>query len=308
MKLLLVHLVRRHNGPAPLERFLDSYREHTHGIDHELLLALKGFAAPEDADASIQVARARGLDPAHVLLPDDGLDLTAYARVVSAVAADRYCFTNSFSRILAPGWLAHLDQALDDPAVHVAGATGSWASHQDYRRYHLHLRSGYAGVFTDREQTRQGFLELTRRHVPGKRDYGRAAFKLAALVELIRDRGVYGPFPSPHLRTNAFAARRELLEALELPRIRGKRDAYRWESGTSGFTQRVLDSGGRAVAVGRDGALYDPDAWDRSATLWSGAQENLLVADNQTDDYDQSSPAVQKLLSALAWGRPVQSH
>ncbi|MGZ4351308.1 MAG: hypothetical protein ACXVRX_12400, partial [Solirubrobacteraceae bacterium] len=75
-----------------------------------------------------------------------------------------------------------------------------------------------------------------------------------------------------------------------------------------GFTQRVLDSGGRAVAVGRDGALYDPDAWDRSATLWSGAQENLLVADNQTDDYDQSSPAVQKLLSALAWGRPVQSH
>jgi hypothetical protein len=189
--------------------------------------------------------------------------------------------------------------------VHVAGATGSWASHQDYRRYHLHLPSGYATVFPGREAARQGFLELSRRHVPDKRDHGRAAFKLAAAVDLVRDRGAFGPFPSPHLRTNAFAARRELLEALQLPRIRSKHDAYRWESGRSGFTQRVLDSGGRVVVVGRDGALYDPEQWDESATLWSADQDNLLVADNQTDDYAQSGPAVRGLLSALAWGRAV---
>ncbi len=304
MKLLLVHLVRRHNGPSPLERFLDSYVAHPPGVDHELLLAVKGFETPADAEPSLMAARSRGLDPGHIHLPDDGMDLTAYARVVSAVPADRYCFTNSYSRALADDWLAHLGRALDDPGVHAAGATGSWTSHQDFRRYHLHLSSAYAGVFTGREPTRQGFLELTRRHVPGKRDYGRLAFKLAAALDMARDRGAYGPFPLPHLRTNAFAARRELLTALDLPRIRSKRDAYRWESGSSGFTQRVLSSGGRVVVVGRDGSLYDPDAWDRSATFWSGDQENLLVADNQTDDYAQAAPDGRRLLSLLAWGTP----
>jgi hypothetical protein len=302
VKLVLVHLVRRHNGPAPLERFLESYAAHAPGTDHELLLALKGFDTPTDVDAPVAAARARGLDPRHIILPDDGLDLTAYVRVVSAVRADRYCFTNSYSRALADGWLAHLNRALDDPHVHVAGATGSWASHQDYRRYHLHLPSGYAGVFTDRERTRQGFLELARQHAPEKRDHGRLAFKLAAAVDMVRDRGAFGRFPVPHLRTNAFAARRELLAELDLPRIRGKRDAYRWESGTAGFTRRVLDSGGRVAVVGRDGSLHDPGGWDRSRTFWSGGQENLLVADNQTEDYAQAGADGRRLLSALAWG------
>jgi hypothetical protein len=302
MKLLLVHLVRRHNGPEPLERFLDAYAAHRPGADHELLLAFKGFAVLGEVDCLLAAARARGLGPEHILLPDDGLDLTAYARIVRAVPADCYCFTNSHSRPLADDWLALLFRALDRPAVEVAGATGSWASHQDYRRYHLHLPSGYASLFPGREETRQGFLELARRRVPGKRDYGRLAFKLGAAVDMVRDRGAFGPFPSPHLRTNAFAASRELLASLELPHIRTKRDAYRWESGTSGFTQRVLDSGGRVVVVGRNGSLYDPPGWDRSRTFWSGAQENLLVADNQTEDYSLSSPRVRRLLSALAWG------
>lgn len=223
MKLLLVHLVRRHNGPAPLERFLDSYMTHPAGVAHELVLAVKGFGSPADAEPSLQAARGRGLDPGHIHLPDDGMDLTAYARIVSAVPADRYCFTNSYSRPLADGWLAQLSRALDDPAIHVAGATGSWTSHQDFRRYHLHLPSAYAGVFTGREATRQGFLALTRRHVPGKRDYGRVAFKLAAAVDMARDRGAYGPFPLPHLRTNAFAAHRGLLTALASPHPRQAR-------------------------------------------------------------------------------------
>jgi hypothetical protein len=304
VKLVLVHLVRRHNGLAPLERFLDSYLAHAPRADHELLLALKGFDTRADADASLAAARVRGLDPGHILLPDDGLDLTAYARVVAAVEADRYCFTNSYSQALAAGWLAHLDRALDEPGVQVAGATGSWASHQDYRRYHLHLPSGYANVFTDRESTRQAFLELTRRHVPAKRDYGRLAFKLAAALDMARDRGAYASFPLPHLRTNAFAASRGLLATLDLPRIRSKRDAYRWESGTSGFTQRALKSGARVVVVGRDGSLYDPGRWDVSRTFWSGAQENLLVADNQTEDYEHAGADGRRVLSALAWGSP----
>ncbi len=197
MKLLLVHLVRRHNGPSPLERFLDSYVAHAPGVEHELLLALKGFDTPADAEPSLMAARSRGLDPGHIHLPDDGMDLTAYARVVSAVPAERYCFVNSYSRAVADSWLSHLSSALDQPGVGLAGATGSWASHQDFRRYQLGLRSGYDDVFEGREAARLGFLTLARQRNPTKRDNGRLAFKAIAALDMVRDRNAFDPFPAP---------------------------------------------------------------------------------------------------------------
>jgi len=303
MKTLLVHLIRGQNGPTPVRRFLESYVAHPAGAEHELVLALKGFPSEQDAFRCLAAARGHGLDPDHMILPDDGLDLTAYARAVSRRPADRYCFVNSFSRILADDWLGHLGRALDAPGVQLAGATGSWASHQDYRRYHLGLHSGYDEVFDDREQTRLGFLALTRQHNPGKRDLGRLPFKLAAAADMIRDRRAFEPFPSAHLRTNAFIASARLMIALRFPQIRTKQAAYRLEGGTTGLTRRVIDGGGRVVVVDRHGALYDVNAWDRSHTFWAGAQQNLLVADNQTDDYAQAGDAGRRLLTALAWGR-----
>jgi hypothetical protein len=306
VKLLLVHLVRRHNGPAPLKRFLESYTAHPPGADHELLLALKGFDAPPDAEPSLAAARSRGLDPGHIYLPDDGMDLTAYARVVSAVPAERYCFVNSFSRVLADRWLGQLSAALDQPGVALAGATGSWASHQDFRRYQLHLRSGYDDVFEGREATRLGFLTLARQRTPTKRDNGRLAFKAIAALDMVRDRNAFDPFPAPHLRTNAFIAERGLMVELGVPRIRRKRDAYRLESGPASFTRRVEDLGARAVVVGRDGSLYDSPHWHESITFWQGTQQNMLVADNQTDDYANAEPRVRQLLSQFAWGSRAQ--
>ena len=168
---------------------------HPPGVDHELLLAVKGFDTPADAEPSLTSARNRGLDPGHIHLPDDGMDLTAYARVVSAVPAERYCFVNSYSRAVADSWLSHLSSALEQPGVGLAGATGSWASHQDFRRYQLGLRSGYDDVFEGREAARLGFLTLARQRNPTKRDNGRLAFKAIAALDMVRDRNTFDPFP-----------------------------------------------------------------------------------------------------------------
>lgn len=306
MKLVLVHLIRRHNGPAPLERFLESYVAHPPGVTHDLMLAVKGFDAPGGAEPSLAAARARGLDAGHIHLPDDGMDLTAYARVVSAVPADRYCFTNSFSRAVCDGWLGHLSAALDRPGVALAGATGSWASHQDFRRYQLHLQSGYDTVLEGRERARLGFLALARQRNPDKPDRGRAAFKAIAALDMLRDRGAFDPFPSAHLRTNAFVASRDLMVQLGIPRIRRKRDAYRLESGPASFTRRAQDLGARVVVAGRNGAVYDSPDWPASQTFWQGTQDNLLVADNQSDDYAGAAPDVRRLLSQFAWGERAQ--
>lgn len=302
MMLLVVHLVRQQNGPRPLERFLDSYVAHQPGVDHQLLLALKGFTSEAEIGSCVAKVRSCGVEAEYLALEDDGLDLTAYARAVARVHADRYCFLNSFSRILADRWLAHLSNALNEPDVELAGATGSWNSHRDYRRYHLGLRSGYDGVFHDRERTRLGFLELVRQHHPEKRDNGRLAFKTAAAIDLIRERNRFDQFPAHHLRTNAFIASRELMLAVGFPKIRAKRDAYRLESGPASFTGRVADRGKRTLVVGRDGLTYAPDNWAQSLTFWQDTQPNLLVADNQTDDYEKAGAELRRLLSQLAWG------
>lgn len=302
MSVLVVHLVRRQNGRDALARFLDAYLAHPVAASHELLLAMKGFDGPEEplrwcAEAQRRVAGVRCLT-----LPDDGLDLTAYARVVAQSPAQRYCFLNSHSRPLVDGWLDRLMGALDVPGVGLAGATGSWASQQDYRRYHLGLRSGYDHVFAGREQTRQAFLALTRARNPAKRDNGRIAFKAAAAVDLVRDRGAFAPFPAHHLRTNAFAAPRQLLLDLRFPDIRSKRDAHRLESGAHSLTRQVEAIGRRVVVADRAGSVFDQRAWDRSATLWQESQQGLLVADNQTDDYESGDATRRRVLAQLAWG------
>jgi hypothetical protein len=54
------------------------------------------------------------------------MDLDHYRMAVDRIEAERYCFVNTVSVVLADGWLGHLEQALLAPGVGIAGATGSY--------------------------------------------------------------------------------------------------------------------------------------------------------------------------------------
>jgi hypothetical protein len=290
----LAHLVHASNGPQPLERFLAAHRAHDAGVDHELVLLLKGFT---DARAAREHVALAGHATRTLLVPDDGYDLGAYWTAVARLEHETLVFVNSFAEPLADGWLARLAGALDEPSVGVAGATGSWASQRDYLRWQLCLPSGYAGSFTSRREAR---AQLLRIH--DANDRGWLAHKAgAALDGLVRLRGATG-FPAAHLRTNAFAARRELLARIVLPPIRTKADAHRFESGADSFTAHVRGRGLRAVVVGRDGVVHDEGGWAASATFNQGRQEHLLVADNRTRLYDRADMRGRQHLAWLAWG------
>jgi hypothetical protein len=106
--------------------------------------------------------------------------------------------------------------------------------------------------------------------------------------------------PNPHLRTNAFALRREVLERLAWRSPRTKGAALRLESGRRGLSRQVVGMGLELRVVGRDGS-YDVPAWPDSATFRSGDQEQLLVADNRTHQYAQADYAERARLAAMAW-------
>ena len=111
-------------------------------------------------------------------------------------------------------------------------------------------------------------------------------------------------FPNPHLRSNAFALRRVLAnEVFRTTAIKTKLDAYLLESGPGGITRQVMMKGLTCLIVGRDGRGYGPDWWAISRTFRLGRQENLLVHDNMTREFDRLTVAEKVVTAHRTWGR-----
>lgn len=106
--ICVVHLVRKHNGPEVLSRFISTYRTHDAGINHQLLLVFKGFDVLDDLSGYRDILF--GLDFKEWRMPDIGYDIDAYMSVFQAFRHEyrHFCFLNSFSEILHPHWLEHL--------------------------------------------------------------------------------------------------------------------------------------------------------------------------------------------------------
>jgi hypothetical protein len=288
----LVYLVWAPLGPEPLRAFLRSHHAHPPGIDHELVIVLNGAPSPDDhrprpRDAarglrsrSVRGVRRTGAEPLTreallaeltdvehrlIVLDRPVPDLAAYGLAARALTHRRLCFLNSYSVVLADRWLAHLSRALDEPNVGLAGATGSWESQAEWLR-------------------------------------GRVRYWPYQLALLRRARRDYPRFPNPHIRTTAFIAEREAILRMNLDAALDKRSTYLLESGRRSITRLTLERGLRAVLTGRDGRLYGVKDWSASRTYRGGEQDNLLVADRRTRDWQLASSRLRRRLSRDAWG------
>ena len=267
----LVYLVWGPLGPAPLRRFLDSYGSHVAGIEHELSIVLNGVEGAERATPGLREALSAelaGVEHRLIQLGQPVLDLAAYGLVAHDLDHSRLCFLNSYSVVLADRWLAHLSGALDQADVGIAGASASWESQAEWIR-------------------------------------GKARFWPYQALGLRRARIDYPRFPNPHIRTTGFMLERDTLGALGLDQAHDKRATYLLESGRHSITSQILASGRRAVVVDRQGCLYDVDRWPASHTYRSGIQENLLIADRRTEDWQKASPRLRRRLSRDAWGEEI---
>ena len=130
-EVCVVHLVWAPLGLEPLERFARSYRAHSAGLDHRLLMVFKEF----HDEAAVDTARAviHDIDYDELHMPGRKLDLAAYVRVAHEVDATYLYFLNSSSELLAPDWLAHPVRHLGGEGVGMVSATGSYESLVDPR-------------------------------------------------------------------------------------------------------------------------------------------------------------------------------
>ena len=300
----LVHLVWAPLGPGPLRRFVESYAAHDAGVEHRLVMIYNGFAPREDTSPWDEALRAI----AHqvVRLEHPVLDLVAYRELAEGIPARCYCFLNSYSVVQDDGWLALMVEALRRPAVGLVGASGSWASMSSLTRYQLGLGGPYGDVFEDRREVHEQLGLLSGEGAPGspvrlrERRTPAAVRALRAVAE--QSLGFFS-FPAPHVRTNGFLIRREVLRSLRMRTLSGKIDAHRFESGRRGLTTQVHSLGLSTLVVARGGETFAPEQWHLSRTFWQGEQERLLIADNQTESYARGDERMRRFLARYAWGQ-----
>lgn len=259
--LSVVHLIYGPLGVEHVERFAASYRRHVAGADHELLLALNH--ASSDLLAPFDGLTYRTVET-------EGQDIDCYFAAARVCAEGRVLFLNSYSELLADGWLAKLNRP------YAVAATGSFESHFDAEAAAMRVSRLYVRTYLARRAELRGLVQ---------------EFK---------------PFPNPHLRTNAFALDRDTFLSLSYEPDGTKRGTLLFESGRRGMTTQLLNRGVPARVVGRDGRAYDIPEWPASRTFRLGSQENLLVGDNRTREYEAADPAVRSRLRLLAWGKGAE--
>jgi len=123
-KLAAVYLLRQKNDLACFQDFIASYREMAEPLGHDLVILFKGFS---DNDKAPCLKVLEGVNHVAIDLEDRGFDIGSYLEMAHQTSYERLLFLNSFSVLLAPGWLTKLNNAMDrDQHTGVVGATGSY--------------------------------------------------------------------------------------------------------------------------------------------------------------------------------------
>ncbi len=270
----VVHVVYAPFGLAPVRQFADSYRKHPAGADHTLILAFKGFA--DGKLPELYRTLFEGIQYRALIAPNSGFDLGSYFFAARSCEHHLLCFTNSSSTILGDYWLGKMQAAIIQSRVGLVGATGSYESH-------------FANLREARLVTHGSHIRRILRNMKNRYLLRQAARHFLA-------------FPNPHVRTNAFMiARRHLLD-MEAGPFRNKEDCHRFESGRNSLTASILRRGLQVRVVDRQGCSWPFEKWSTSHTFRSGKQENLLIADNRTRDYEHADDKTRCYLAKLAWG------
>ena len=334
MDTAVVYLARREEGPGPLQRFVDSYTKATAGVPHHLIVIYKGFewsplAPPPDFHQAL--ARRRVMNILHpierrsVSVADDMLDIGAYLVAAKAFPQYRFfCFLNTFSEVVADDWLKKLRDAVDSESVGIVGATASWESLHDSfffinkaawlaggkvppnRIFSEQLKSTFAihsaKWFAESQALPVGVPLSYNCELDAAYDhYWRSLLKSGGYCDYEH----WPRFPNPHLRSNGFMIRRDDLLQTFSEVAPTKLAALRFESGPASLTNAMLASSRRALMIGKTGA-YDIDQWPGSNIFRSGEQENLIISDNQTRDFDAESALGKVAYSLMSWG-PTQT-
>ena len=130
------YLLRNGNPDRLFTSFLESLRRYPAGMPYRPVLIQKGFSPGFTHPLTKSWPTPDGGAPEIVEVSDEGFDLTAYRNAAQVIDAPFLLFFNSYSRVLASGWLAKLYSAAErlGPGA-LVGATGSWEKASEHTAF-----------------------------------------------------------------------------------------------------------------------------------------------------------------------------
>jgi hypothetical protein len=320
-KIAVVYLARKEQSDH-FQSFIESYKNYSAGICHDLFVIFKGYHDKDDLDTSQK--KFSDLIHTPIILPDTGFDLGSYYQVASMISHEYVCFLNTYSQILGEGWLSKIHQHISDPRVGIVGASGSHegiGTSVEFLQKAIWLYTqcnipkplresilNYFQVFLPSESLRTILRRLLQRFcgnngVHHKENYPNWWKKMRTIPE-ISELVAFPCFPNPHIRTTGFMIQREIFLKLSGKPFKTKLDACHFESGSNNMTRQLLQSGLKALVVGRNGSGYEVQDWCKSSTFRYKDQNNLLIGDNHTRSYHSLTASSQLTYSYMTWGKP----
>lgn len=314
----VIYLARAAEGTEAIEKFRQSYVDHPAGMEHDLVVCLKG-----DDDAALQRVKAllAPIATRFVAQKDVGYDIHAYLYTARQVDTEWVCCLNTFSVINRPGWLERMYQAAVRPGVGLVGATASYESRRatfgvwiwylgrlvgsESMRALTHDQLAYMVAALERGYTVPRIARLGRRlKLWGLEEEPLRLRHFRLWIDQLRNDPPFPGFPNPHVRTTGFMLKADFLTSRFASLGPEKMDCYKFESGPEGLSATVAKEGLEMMVVGDNGA-YAVGDWPRSGTFRTGEQEALLISDNQTTAFMEMSPVSREIHSYFTWGDAV---
>ena len=285
-------------GIGFLYRFIESYQKHYAGAEHDLIILYNGYGTSENLEPFKIYLKEQNINHFQFNL-ESGQDIKAYRWVAERVETPYILFFNTYSQILHNDWAKNYLNAIQGDNVGCVGATGSWQSwasvgFQKAKLFfhptsaikrklpYFHSKQVHIGSIT---------IEIHPRLV-----------LLGSLIKSLKVTAYFPKFPNPHLRTNAFVIARNTWLGLNIPDLKSKNEAHWFESGNESLTRQLLKLGKRVLVMNKYGELFEPVDWHRSKTLWSAHQEDLLVSDNFTGQYNSGPNSNNIAFENFLWG------
>lgn len=307
--------------------FFNSYRKFPAGVDHDLIILRKGGATTPEAKRALELLMSYK-DVIFIDVEDTGFDIQPYLSITDRLETEFVCFLNNYSEIRAADWLLKLNSPFADPKVGITGATASYESikttlscankaiwlTKNRPETRSELESVFPGILIDVPsidvQAATGDGNLFDRSIDAFDDELSFRYAWASGNQYTSDAADYRPFrsfPNPHIRTNGFMMRREVLAELHVRIDNSKLQTWLFESGPEGLPVRLARNGLSSILVGADGRKFGVERWAESETFRLGDQTNVLIADNQVREFEQAPTVIKRQRSIQSWGEYNQS-
>lgn len=278
--IAIVYLFYCPYGIEKLKKFLHSYNNNKPYFSNKIYIIFKEIQLKESNLEQVEkecISYSLNYQILECQLP--GFDINTYQWVAQQVIEDYLIFFNTNSVLLHPNWC-------DFYTKHITKNTGAISATASFNS---HINT---------------VLQENNFHYNRKLSFKEnlASYKMLLKAIFIWP-FLYKKFPNPHIRTNAFLINRKVFLTLNIKNpLKSKREAYLAESGRNSITQQLLKKNLTVGVVNNNGDYFDLQEAYKANTFWNNQQENLLVADNQTELYKNANETQKKQLSLLAWG------